>query len=72
MMEVNIENNELDQDEIAAQQEQQQLIAAATKHRHLKINSVLERKEKFPLQNRNKIDVLIKEFLEKLGDDIHN
>ncbi|OEU06886.1 hypothetical protein FRACYDRAFT_278048 [Fragilariopsis cylindrus CCMP1102] len=69
-------NNELDQHEVAAaqqEQEQQQLIiAAATKQRHLKIDSVLEKKGTFPLQNRNKIDVLIKEFLEKLGDDIHD
>ncbi|OEU06163.1 hypothetical protein FRACYDRAFT_273134, partial [Fragilariopsis cylindrus CCMP1102] len=74
MNDVNIEDNELDQHEVAAQQEQeqQQVIAAATKQRHLKIDSVLEKKEKFPLRNRNKIDVLIKEFLEKLGDDIHD
>jgi hypothetical protein len=44
----------------------------ATAARHLKIDSVLERKENFPLRNRDKIDVLIKEFLEKLGDDIHD
>ncbi|OEU07300.1 hypothetical protein FRACYDRAFT_251103 [Fragilariopsis cylindrus CCMP1102] len=72
MMEANIENNELDQHEVAAQQEQQQVTAAATKQRDLKIGSVLERKEKFPLRNRKKIDELIKEFLEKLGDDIHD
>jgi hypothetical protein len=75
MMDANIENNELDQDEVAAaqqEQEQQQVIAAATKQRHLTIDSVLEKKGKFPLRNRNKIDGLIKEFLEKLGDDIHD
>ncbi|OEU12801.1 hypothetical protein FRACYDRAFT_244076 [Fragilariopsis cylindrus CCMP1102] len=74
MMDANIENNELDQDEVAAaqqEQEQQQVIAAATKQRHLKIDSVLEKKGKFPLRNRKKIDGLIQEFLEKLGDDIH-
>ena len=75
MMEANIEDNELDQDEVAAaqqEQEQQQVIAAATKQRHLKIDSVLEKKGKFPLRNRKKIDGLIQEFLEKLGDDIHD
>jgi hypothetical protein len=67
-MEANIDNEE-DQQEIA---EQERIAAAATsKRRHLKINSVLERKEKFPLRNRNKIDVLIKEFLKNLGNDIH-
>jgi hypothetical protein len=44
----------------------------ATAARHLKIDSVLDRKENFPLRNRDKIDVLIKEFLEKLGADIHD
>jgi len=39
--------------------------------RHLQINSVLERKRNFPLRNRNKIDDLIKEFLDNLGNDIH-
>ena len=56
MMEANIEENEMDQHEEAAQ--------------HLKISSVLERKEKFPLQNINKIDALIEEFLRELGNDI--
>ena len=73
MMEANIENNELDQDEVAAQQEQEQqrVNAAVTKQRHLTIDSILKKKRKFPLRNRKKIDVLINEFLEKLGDDIH-
>jgi hypothetical protein len=33
--------------------------------------TVLERNEKFPLRNRNKIDELVETFLEELGDDIH-
>ena len=54
MMEANIEENEMDQHEEAAQLEQQQVAAAETKQRHLKISSVLERKEKFPLRNIKK------------------
>jgi hypothetical protein len=60
---VNIDN-ENDQQEIA----EQEWIAdvAATKRRNFKISSVLERKEQFPWRSRNKIDILIKEFLKNL------
>jgi hypothetical protein len=64
-------------DEPQQQQQQQKAEQQATdddarRRRHLKINSVLERKEEVPLRTKNKIDVLIKEFLEILGDDIHD
>jgi hypothetical protein len=69
-------DNDTNEDERHELAEQERIIAtataAATKRRHLKISSVLERKGKFPLRNRNKIDVLVKEFLENLGDDIHD
>ncbi|OEU11348.1 hypothetical protein FRACYDRAFT_245680 [Fragilariopsis cylindrus CCMP1102] len=76
----NIDNNEDDEQQQEAQAEEQEHIdaaaaiaaAAETKQRHLKIDLVLERKEKFPFRNRNKIDGLIQEFLEKLGNDIHD
>ncbi|OEU11652.1 hypothetical protein FRACYDRAFT_244770 [Fragilariopsis cylindrus CCMP1102] len=77
----NIDNNEDDEQQQEAQADEQENIdaaaaiaaaaaaaaAAETKQRHLKIDSVLERKEKFPFRNRKKIDGLIKEFLEKFG-----
>ncbi|OEU07200.1 hypothetical protein FRACYDRAFT_251527 [Fragilariopsis cylindrus CCMP1102] len=77
----NIDNNEDDEQQQEAQAEEQEQIdaaaaaaaaAAETKQNHLKIDSVLARKRKFPLRNRNKINALIKEFLEKLEDDIHD
>ncbi|OEU09154.1 hypothetical protein FRACYDRAFT_249072 [Fragilariopsis cylindrus CCMP1102] len=71
----NIENENGEQQEAQAD-EQEQIDAAAaaaeTKRRHLKIDSVLARKGKFPLRNRKKINVLIEEFLVKLEDDIHD
>ena len=84
----NIDNNEDDEQQQEAQAEEQEHIdaiaaaaiaaaaaaiaAAESKQRPLKIDLVLERKEKFPFRNRKKIDGLIKEFLEKLEDDIHD
>ncbi|OEU14245.1 hypothetical protein FRACYDRAFT_240778 [Fragilariopsis cylindrus CCMP1102] len=73
----NVENEDDGEQQEAQAEEQEQLdaaaaVAAETKQRHLKISSILERKEKFTYRNRNKINVLIKEFLEKLGDDIHD
>jgi hypothetical protein len=64
-----------DNEEDHRQQAEQERIAAsaATKRRrHLKISSVLALKEEFPLRKGDKIDELIKEFLENLGDDIHD
>jgi hypothetical protein len=80
---LNIDNNEDDEQQQEAQADEQEHIdaaaaiaaaaaAAETKQRHLKIDLVLARKEKFPFRNRNKIDGLIQEFLEKLGNDIHD
>jgi hypothetical protein len=34
--------------------------------------SVLERKEEFSKRTRNKTDKLVENFLEELGDDIHD
>ncbi|MGK3747418.1 MAG: hypothetical protein ACI90V_014282 [Bacillariaceae sp.] len=65
-------NNEEDQQHAEQERIATSAAAAAKRRRHLKISSVLERKEEFPLRNRKKIDVLIKEFLENLGDDIHD
>jgi hypothetical protein len=46
--------------------------AAAKRRRLLKLISVLERKEHFPLFKRDEIDILIREFLFNLGDDVHD
>jgi hypothetical protein len=62
--------NENDHQEITEQQQIADVVAAD--RRHLKMNSVLERKGKFPLRNRIKIDLLIKHFLENLEDDVYN
>ncbi|MGK3742698.1 MAG: hypothetical protein ACI8RD_011703 [Bacillariaceae sp.] len=51
-MEANIDNNEEQDQQKEAEQERigAAAAAAATKRRHLKINSFLERKEKFALR----------------------
>ena len=46
--------------------------AAAKQRRLLKLISVLEKKAKFSLRTRNKTDVLVENFLQVLGDDIHD
>ena len=67
----NNNNNEEEQlqHEEAAAAEQERIV---TTSRHLEINSVLKRKKTFPLRTRNKVDVLVQEFLDKLKDDIHD
>jgi hypothetical protein len=88
MMNNNIGNNNGGEDEHQQQQAQAELQqfapAAATTtttttttithdvRKRLKLITVLEQNEKFPLRNRNKIDGLIENFLEELGDDIHS
>ncbi|OEU21478.1 hypothetical protein FRACYDRAFT_235104 [Fragilariopsis cylindrus CCMP1102] len=64
-----VEEQQLQHEEAATDQEQERIV---TTSRHLKINSVLKRKETFPLRTRNKVDVLVQEFLNKLEDDIHD
>ena len=44
----------------------------ARKRRTLQLISVLQKKDDFFLQTRNKMDVLVEEFLNKTRDDIHN
>jgi hypothetical protein len=46
--------------------------AAAKQRRLLKLISVLEKKAKFSLRTRNKTDELVENFLQELGDDIHD
>ncbi|OEU19144.1 hypothetical protein FRACYDRAFT_237434 [Fragilariopsis cylindrus CCMP1102] len=83
MMEANIENNELDQHEVTAQQ----IIDAATKRLLAfdfassdeqqqqaifflkKMILVLEQKETFPLRTRNKTDELVETFLIEAAQD---
>jgi hypothetical protein len=55
------------QDEQQQQQQQQQAVVLLKK-----MILVLEQKETFPLQTRNKTDELVANFLENLGDDIHD
>ena len=38
----------------------------------IKLNTILDRRDAFPCRTRNKIDVLVTEYLEKLKDDIHD
>jgi hypothetical protein len=69
----NNNNNNGDEDEDEQQQVEHQLAEAeAAVERMELILVVLERKEKAPIQTRNKIDVLVEKFLQDLGDDIHD
>jgi hypothetical protein len=47
-------------------------VTAARKTRRLKMISVLEREEQFPLQTRNEMDELIQDFLEKVEKNIYD
>jgi len=69
-MDENIDNEEDHQQQ--TEQERIAASAATKRRRHLRISSVLDPKEEFPLRNRNKTDEQIKKFLENLGDDIHD
>ena len=55
------------QDEQQQQQQQQQAVVLLKK-----MILVLEQKETFPLQTRNKIDELVEKFLVELGNDTHD
>ncbi|OEU18284.1 hypothetical protein FRACYDRAFT_236560 [Fragilariopsis cylindrus CCMP1102] len=55
------------QDEQQQQQQQQQAVVLLKK-----MILVLEQKETFPLQTRNKTDALVENFLEKLGNHVHD
>jgi len=37
-----------------------------------KVNSILEKHGKFPVQNRNSIDELVDRFLEQVGNSVHD
>jgi hypothetical protein len=50
----------------------EQVRIAAAERRRFKSILVLEKKEGFSLRTRNKIDVLVEEFLRNLGDDVHD
>jgi hypothetical protein len=70
-------NNEDGQAHQHARPPQEQINGAADnydarKKRRLQLISVLQRNDEFFLQTRNKIDVLVEEFLDKTRDDIHN
>jgi hypothetical protein len=78
MDEANIENDvdqhEQHQGDAEAEAEAQRVVADtdAKRQRHLKIMSVLGEKEDFSFRTRNKMDVLVEEFLFKLENDIHD
>jgi hypothetical protein len=69
-MDANIDNED-EQQQAEVEQQEQQAAVDPRRRRHLKIISVLEKKEEFPLCNINKIDELIEEFLDKLETDVH-
>jgi hypothetical protein len=69
-MDANIENNNEDeqqQAQVQAQVEQEQAVVLLKK-----MILVLEQKETFPFQTRNKTDELVENFLEQLEDDVHD
>ena len=45
---------------------------AARKRRKLKLNTILDRQEDFPCRQRNGIDEMVEEFIERLGKNIHH
>jgi hypothetical protein len=69
-------NNEVEQAQQHTILPQEQIDAAdnydARKRRRLHLISVLQKTDDFYLQTRNKIDVLVEEFLDETRDDIHN
>jgi hypothetical protein len=68
-------NNEDDNDQqlqpIVEEDEGEKIAAADTERRRLDLISLLQRKDIFLTRTRNKIDVLVKEFLDKTRNDIH-
>ncbi|OEU18796.1 hypothetical protein FRACYDRAFT_237076 [Fragilariopsis cylindrus CCMP1102] len=62
----NEENHQAAQDEQQRQRQQHAFVLLK------KMTMVLEQKETFPLQTRNKTDELVENFLENLEDDIHD
>jgi len=48
--------------------EEEDAIAAAV---FLKLHTILQRRNEFPLRQRNRIIELAEEYIEGLGDDIH-
>jgi hypothetical protein len=67
----NIDNEE---NQLRVQQAEQERItaAAAARRRRLKLISVLEVCDQYPFPTRNKTNELVENFLENLGDDIHD
>ncbi|MGK3741078.1 MAG: hypothetical protein ACI8RD_011436 [Bacillariaceae sp.] len=71
-MDASIDNEENDDQQRADEKEQAAAAAAAAaaKLRCLKVISVLERKEQFPLETRYEMDELVEEFLDKVEGNI--
>jgi hypothetical protein len=67
-------NNEDDQQQQAEQERiaAAAAAAAAARRRRLKLISVLEGFDEFSFRTRNKTDELVEDFLDNLGDDIHD
>ena len=62
-------DNEVDEDQLEA--DAAVTAAEAAEQRHLQMMSVLQQKKKLPLETRNEIDELIKEFLNTVQSNIH-
>ena len=76
----NIHNNDNDGGEQEAQAEQQiahhhqrqRQRKQERQRKFKKVNTILEKHGKFPVQNRNSIDELVDNFLEQVGNSIHD
>lgn len=73
-MEANNNNDEnhhqqhADDDDNAENEDDEDAVVAAV---FLKLNTILQRRKKFPCRQRNKIVELAEEYIESLGNDIH-
>ena len=47
-------------------------VRAARRRRKLKLTTILDCQEDFPLRQRNRMDELVEEYVEKLENDIHS
>jgi hypothetical protein len=61
-----------DDDDQSLTEEEIAAAAAAAEQRHLKMNTVLERKRGLPFRTRKKVDQLVEAFLANLGFDIYD
>jgi hypothetical protein len=70
-----LNDNDSDNDHRIQDDEEQEQIdaaAAAAERRLPQLISLLQKKKTFSLRTRNKMDVLVEEFLTKIKDDIHD